>query len=207
MPLGPAASSPFIPGTTGWTADDLDDPQIERQWENGAYEIIEGVLTTMAPAYYVGGKALFRLMCEITARVGQAAGSFCPGAEVVIDQTWVIRADAVFLTPDQEARQTQAALAAGAIDPNRKRILIPPLLIIESISPGHEMHDRRTKRRWYAEFGVANYWLFDAFARSLQCLVLENGVYREDAAGSGEQDVRPSLFPGLVVPLKGLWAS
>lgn len=204
MPIAPATTRSFIPGTTGWTADDLDDPQIERQWEEGRYEIIEGVLTTMAPAYYTGGKTLFRLMYMVAAHAGKA-GSFCPEGEVIIDQTRVIRADAVFLTPAQEARQTQAALAAGAVDPDRKRILIAPLLIIESVSPGHELHDRRTKRRWYAEFGVPNYWLLDAFGRSLQCLVLENGAYREDAAGSQEQEVRPSLFPGLVIPLKQIW--
>lgn len=33
-------SRPFEVGTTGWTADDLLDPQIERQWEDGRYEII-----------------------------------------------------------------------------------------------------------------------------------------------------------------------
>jgi len=35
-----------VPGTTRWTADDLDDPRIEREWFRGHYEIIEGVLTT-----------------------------------------------------------------------------------------------------------------------------------------------------------------
>ena len=51
----------FIPGTTGWTADDLDDPEIERLWLGGAYEIIEGVLTIMPAAYFRGGAALFNL--------------------------------------------------------------------------------------------------------------------------------------------------
>jgi hypothetical protein len=40
---------PFLPGTTGWTASDLDDPAIERGWIRGSYEIVEGVLTTMPP--------------------------------------------------------------------------------------------------------------------------------------------------------------
>jgi len=51
----------LVPGTTGWSVQDLDDPQIERQWENAHYEIIEGVLTEMAPAYYDGGAALANL--------------------------------------------------------------------------------------------------------------------------------------------------
>ena len=48
---------PFRVGTTGWTAADLDDPRIERLWERGAYEIVEGVLTKMTPAYFDGSVA------------------------------------------------------------------------------------------------------------------------------------------------------
>jgi hypothetical protein len=50
-------SKPFCPGTTGWTASDLDDPRIEAKWEWGRYEIINGVLTRM-PAAYFGGQML-----------------------------------------------------------------------------------------------------------------------------------------------------
>ena len=56
MPLT-VESRPFLPGTTGWTASDLDDPQIERLWFSGRYEIVEGVLTSMPPAYLAGGSA------------------------------------------------------------------------------------------------------------------------------------------------------
>lgn len=48
------SSRPFEPGTTGWTVHDLDDPEIERQWFEGRYEIVEGVLTKMPPAYFTG---------------------------------------------------------------------------------------------------------------------------------------------------------
>ena len=52
----------FEPGTTGWSADDLDDPEIERLWFQGAYEIVEGVLTKMPPAYFDGSIAVQRLV-------------------------------------------------------------------------------------------------------------------------------------------------
>ncbi|HEV8604209.1 MAG TPA: hypothetical protein VGQ99_02510 [Tepidisphaeraceae bacterium] len=52
------SSRRLVPGTTGWTVRDLDNPEIERQWDSSHYEIIEGVLTKMAPAYYDGGVAL-----------------------------------------------------------------------------------------------------------------------------------------------------
>src|SRR4051794_28272913 len=40
----------FEPGTTGWSIDDLDDPEFEARWCAGRYEISDGVLTTMPPA-------------------------------------------------------------------------------------------------------------------------------------------------------------
>ena len=96
--------------------------------------------------------------------------------------------------------------SSGPRDPERTRILVPPTLVIESLSPGHEAHDRRTKRKWYAEFGVPNYWLFDPFARSMECLMLESGTYRVDRHARGDDELRPSLFPGLVVPLGEVWS-
>jgi hypothetical protein len=52
----------FEPGTTGWTVDDLNDPAIERQWFAGRYEIVEGVLTTVPPAYVDGALSTGRLL-------------------------------------------------------------------------------------------------------------------------------------------------
>jgi Uma2 family endonuclease len=202
-----STSRAFEPGTTGWTAADLDDPQIESLWFQGAYEIIEGVLTKMPPAYFVAGRALADLMFCANAHLLQmdAEGAFAAGVEIIADELRVLHADGMFLTPADEARQAQAAIIAGRPDPRRTRLLVPPTLIIESVTPDHELHDRRTKRRWYAEFGVPNYWLLDAFDHSLECLVLEGSDYRVEAIGRNDDELRPSLFPGLVIGLRELW--
>jgi hypothetical protein len=200
-------SRPFVPGTIGWTAQDLDDPHIEQQWFEGRYEIVEGVLTTTPPAYFVGGETLFRMMSRVARHVGEEAGSFATELDIVMAEDRVVRADAVFLTAADKQRQTEAALAAGRKDLSRTRILIPPTLIIECLSPGHESHDHRTKRRWHAEFGVPNYWLLDPFERTLRCLVHREGAFREDSVGQENEELRPSLFPGLVLRLSELWSA
>jgi Uma2 family endonuclease len=198
---------PFEPGTTGWTASDLDDPAIEREWFRGRYEIVEGVLTKMPPAYFTGGESLFKLMklvdrhCEIHG----PAGTFAMEVDIVIDEPRVALADAVFLTTEQRARQNEASRRAGKVDAQRTRILVPPWLIIESVSPGHELHDHRTKRRWYSEFGVTHYWILDAYRRSLECLVLEAGAYRTDQQGTNDNELRPSALPDLIISLRQLW--
>src|SRR3982751_5119132 len=111
----------FEPGTLGWVANDLDDPAIAREWFSGSYEIVEGVLTTMPPAYFLGGEVLQRLIYFVISHIGLKAGSFSTEVDIVIDDIRVARADAVFLTPAEKRRQEQAALAAGREDPRRTR--------------------------------------------------------------------------------------
>src|SRR5438552_13014544 len=95
--IGPS-SKPFEPGTTGWTASDLDDPAIEREWFRGRYEIVEGVLTKMPPAYFTGGESLFKLVFLIRDHFSKhgPAGSFAPEVDIVIDEPRVAVADAAF---------------------------------------------------------------------------------------------------------------
>ena len=198
----------FVPGTMGWTEDDLDDPEIERQWLAGRFEIVEGVLAAVPPGYFDGGVALAKLVRLIDRHIDHAGpvGSFGYGTDIVVARNRVARVDAIFLRHDdlrcqesaQRERKKGRKLKYG-------RIRIRPTLVIESVSLGHEEHDRVTKLRWFAEFGLPNYWIQDAYTKSLECLVLERGSYRVDQQGRGNDDLRPSLFPGLVIPLKEIW--
>jgi Uma2 family endonuclease len=207
MARGATSSKRFKVGTTGWTASDLDDPRIEGKWLRGSYEIIEGVLTRMPPAYFIGGNSLYRLMRTVSAHQDRTGmpGEFSTDVDIVIDEERVVRADAAWMTPAEEAAQADAARRAGRPDPQRTRILIPPSLIIESVSPGHERHDQLVKRKWYAEFRVPNYWLMNAYQRTLECLALDGDGYRTDKSAGDQAEVRPAMFPGLVIPLAAVW--
>jgi hypothetical protein len=50
------------PGTSGWTACDLDDPQIAEQWDRGRFEIVHGILKKMPPADFVHGEVVIELL-------------------------------------------------------------------------------------------------------------------------------------------------
>lgn len=210
-----AAASPakcprqFVAGTTGWSVDDLDDPRIERLWERGRYEIVEGVLARMPPAYYDGALPVGRLQAIVTVHlntIGQR-GDFAPEVDFIVNRKRVARADLIFVTPQDHERQARAHLEQGTPRPRVRfgRLRVPPTLVLESVSIGHEEHDRETKRRWYAEAGVPNYWLLDPYQRTLDCLVLVDADYRVEQAARDGDEVRPSLFPGLVIPLAQLW--
>lgn len=198
----------FVPGTTGWTEDDLDDPRLNRQWQSGRYEIVEGVLTRMPAAYLQGSLPLRRLIRQVERHLEDALlpGEFAFEVDMVINRVRLPIVDAVFLTPDQ--LRMQEAIDAGR--PNKKglrfgRLRVPPQLVIESISPGHELHDRQTKFDWYRGFGIPNYWLFDAYRRTLECLELEQGNYIVNVAGKDSDEIAPAMLPGLKLQLGKVW--
>lgn len=197
----------FTVGTTGWSADDLDDARVERHWHEGRFEIVEGVLTIMPAAYRDGTLPLSRLrrIAERHFDRVKLEGEFTNEDDFIVGRKRVARVDLMFMTPDDDRRQEVANAQRGKPRLRFGRVLVPPTLIVESLSLGHEEHDRETKRRWYAEAGVPNYWLLDAYQRTLECLVLEPGNYRIDQSGRAADELRPSAFPGLVIPLAELW--
>jgi len=199
---------PFVAGSSGWTASDLEKPRIARLWDQANFELIDGVLTTMPPAYYDGQKWLRRLTTIIERhleKVGRASEQFAFEIDIILSDLRVPKADAVLLTPDDERRQREANKRRGRVKLTYGRILVPPTLLIESISIGHEKHDEVLKRGWYARAGIPNYWIFDPFRKSLTCLVLEGKKYRTDQAGKNNAKLHPSLFPGLEIPLGQIW--
>lgn len=199
----------FVVGTTGWSADDLDDPRIERLWERGRFEIVEGVLARMPPAYYEGALPLGRLLRTVQLHLHRERipGDLAPEVDFIVNRKRVARPDLIFVTPEDHERQTRVHRAQGTPRPNVRfgRLRVPPTLVLESVSLGHEEHDRETKRRWYAEAGVRHYWLLDPYRRTFDALVLAGAEYKIDQAGRESDEVRPSLFPGLVIPLATLW--
>lgn len=196
-------SKPIELGTLGWTELDLDDPQLAAFAADKKLEIIHGVLTLMPPAYFKGSRAAFELLCLI--RKASSAGNFASEVDIVLADDLVLQADYAWLTNDDWAKHLHAAQAAGRPDPGRTRLLIPPTLVLESISPGHAAHDRVSKFRWYAEFGVSNYWIIDGFARRLDCYHLRDTRYERVAGGSEDETITLPMFSQINVDLKQLW--
>jgi Uma2 family endonuclease len=187
----------FTPGTTGWTVQDLDDPAIERLWFQGRYELVDGVLTRMPPAYFSGGEALFNLMFLLKThmRAEGIEGRWSVEVDIVLRDDRVARSGAAFMEPSAWRRHLAAARKAGKTDVKRMRVYGPPTLIIESVSPKHERHDEVTKRRWYAEAGVPHYRIVNALKQSLDLFVLNDGEYLVEASAQRRGKVRSTLFP------------
>ena len=80
-----------------------------------------------------------------------------------------------------------------------------PDLVVEIVSPSSQRYDRVTKLRWYADLGVAEYWLVDAEARTLERLVLRESSYLIAESLADGEILRPDSFDGLEIPLAKLW--
>lgn len=195
----------LLPGSGGWSEADLRQAEHREVWERERFELVEGVVCMMAPAWFDNTRALFHLTAALIPQMVKLYGGGMGGeAELVLKPERVVKPDAMYLSREQEEHQRNAAKAA-----NQERdfvgIRVPPLLVIECVSQGHEHYDRVTKRAWYAEFGVRNYWLLEPIDKRLLCLKLDGVDYLVDAEGSGTDVLQPTLLRGSEIKLGDLW--
>ena len=103
----------LIPGSTGWSVRDLDDPKIRAAWEAGHFQIIEGVLAITPPAYWDNSVALQRLVFGVQQYL---AGKGLPTdfgyeVDVVVGDIRVPKVDAVYMSRIDKAKQVRAKSA------------------------------------------------------------------------------------------------
>ena len=202
------ATRTLIPGTTGWSAEDLRDPDIARQWDAGRYEIIDGILVLMPLPCWDHGEPLPDIIVTLRNHLRSRGEAVRISFEVDITTPWgeVLRADSAMLTPADVEAQKIALRAQGLDDHLLQRLQVPPTLVIESLSRGHEKHDRVVKRDRYARLGVKHYWLVDHHQRSMTCFSLDpQGSYVLDTQAGDGQTLRPAAFPGFTLELKDIF--
>jgi Uma2 family endonuclease len=197
------------PGTSGWTACDLDDPQIAEQWDRGRFEIVHGILKKMPPADFVHGEVVIELLTLARAhfRAAGITARISTEVDLIVDDDDVLRVDGMLVTEPEVEAQRRVLIQLNRDTGTLGRIRVAPKLVIESVSLGHERHDRHTKRGIYAGFGIPNYWVVDGLRRTLECLVLDGQNYRVDASGKNDDVLTLSAFGGMAVALREVWGS
>jgi Uma2 family endonuclease len=74
-----------------------------------------------------------------------------------------------------------------------------PDLIIEVLSAGSEMDDRRTKFELYARAGVREYWLVDPDGRTIEIFVLRGQAYAPLGNFDSDGQTRSEVLPDFTV--------
>lgn len=83
---------------------------------------------------------------------------------------------------------------------NREAVIdfneLPPLLVVEVVSPSTQADDYRSKRSEYGLLEIAEYWIVDAIAEKLTIGLLDHGFY-DLTEFQAEELIRSPVFPTL----------
>jgi Uma2 family endonuclease len=120
--------------------------------------------------------------------------------EVIVSPMDVILSDEIVLQPDLLFIRNERL---GII---KDRVEGAPDLVIEILSPSTSDRDRFIKRDLYARFGVAEYWIVDPDARTIEVSALRGAKYELHAIFEQQDRLSTPLLPDLELTLATLWA-
>lgn len=149
------------------------------------YEVLDGHIIVNPPARFGHERLATRLAASLLGAVPQ-------GHEVLGPNFAVHCRPDSFLMPD--------LVVARSVDCEELGIWVPPLLVVEVLSPGTRRRDRGEKREVYAEFGIPHYWLLDPDTRVLETQQLTDAGYRTTQSGAVLEITEP--FP-IALDLRG----
>jgi Uma2 family endonuclease len=180
------------PEVRRWTHRDLEDMPDD----GNRYEIIDGELYVTPFPRTGHQRAVTQLVVLLSnhVRAEDCGEVFTSGLMVVLDEKSGVGPDVVFLSKSQ----------VKALE--RTGFYGPPEMVVEVLSL-HRNLDIQIKRAKYERAGIPYYWIVDTKAQTLWEYRLENGTYVLQAQPTGEDEFRPKLFPGLVIPLGQLWGA
>ncbi|MFC5116796.1 Uma2 family endonuclease [Amycolatopsis halotolerans] len=135
------------------------------------HELVDGVLYVSPAPGLRHQHAVFRLY-------GLLESGCPPGMDVVGGPFAVRSGDQVELRPD--------LVVGRAEDFTDADLPMPPLLVVEVVSPSSGIHDRVTKKAVYERWGVPDYWVIDPVALSLTAFEISaDGGYQQSAEVAG----------------------
>lgn len=164
----PAKTSPFLarewPEQGEWTYDDW----AELPDDGTRYEVIDGVLYMTPPPSTAHQSTSSHLFTAMSVYVRDRRLGYIFTAPIGVrlpTQSVPFQPDIVFV-----------AAARGAII-GPQYIEGVPDLVVEILSPSNWPYDRQEKFRAYQTAGVAEYWIVDYRARTVEVFALEEGEY------------------------------
>lgn len=165
-----------------YTADDLDAmPDDGRR-----YEIIDGTLIVSPSPMLPHQRAQARLLVALM--------NACPADLEVLGAPLDVRlADDTVVQPD--------ILVARNADLTGMKVMTPPLLAVEVLSPSTRLVDLNLKRARYERARIPSYWVVDTDGARLVAFELDDGAYREVANVAGDEAwSATSPYPVTIVP-------
>ncbi len=167
---------------------------VETPDDGQRYELIDGEIV-------VSPSGIMRHQ-QISVRLSTLLFTFVEGNDlgVVVAAPMDVRLDRdLVVQPDVIA----ILKGSPAYNPNELRVMGPPDLAIEILSPSTAMWDLNRKREIYEHYGVREYWIVDSDRKTVTALELTDGVYKPIRQLGGR--LRSKAIPGLVLEVPSLF--
>jgi Uma2 family endonuclease len=123
-------------------------------------------------------------------------GLLLPGVGVIFSEYDAVIPDLIFISQDRVAEVVIGNRVEGAPD-----------LVIEVVSPGKEnsKRDRLMKRQLYASYQVQEYWVVDAWRRSLEVYLWRSGSLELVATLHHGDVLTSALLPEFALPVSDIF--
>ncbi len=147
---------------------------MEKAPDNKIWELHHGELIIHSPVGYVH-KSLDVFLTTIVFAYVNAKGLgavYNSPAAIKFDKDVIYEPDVFFVKKGNKGK-IEKYLFCGVPD-----------LIVEVVSPGHELYDRRTKFVNYERYGVCEYWILDPQNKKYNFYINKNGRFEEQGLTS-----------------------
>ncbi|MDQ2784290.1 MAG: Uma2 family endonuclease [Chloroflexota bacterium] len=165
--------------------------------DGNRYEIIDGEVSVspppITPHQWASGELTWFLGSHVRAR-GLGHLFYAPFA-VRLSPHDVLEPDVLFIS---EAKMSLV---------DRRGMDGVPDLCIEIASPSTRKHDRTVKYERYAYFGVPEYWIVDADARTVEVFSLKDHIYTLLVIARGDEVIISRVLPDLDLRASALFSS
>ena len=157
--------------------------------DGNRYELIEGELYVSCAPGIPHQRVLFNLIVAFGEYLkANPVGILVPGAGAIFSDYDAVIPDLAFVRHERWNEVVTGEKFTGALD-----------IVIEIVSPGSEnrRRDLSVKRKLYAKYGVAEYWIVDSQNQSI--LVLRRGErsLEEVDTLTGDDELSSPILPGF----------
>jgi Uma2 family endonuclease len=175
-----------------WTYDEMvaEFPETNQPVELWNGEII------MSPAPHPDHQTIvlnFAVALREFVVVGELGKIFMSPVDVVLTPRRVVQPDVLFIGKDR-------------LDIVRDHIVGAPDLVMEVISAGSWQRDRIEKKALYESAGVAEYWIIDPDAATVEVFALIKGVYQLHSKATGKVPAKSKMLAGFNITFNELTA-
>lgn len=157
--------------------------------DGNRYELIEGVLYVSCAPGIPHQRVLLNLEIALSEYLkDHPVGILVPGAGAIFSDYDAVIPDLAFVRHERWDEVVTGEKFTGALD-----------IVIEIVSPGSEnrRRDLSVKRKLYAKYGVAEYWIVDSANQSILIFRLRGRNLEEVANLTGDDELSSPILPGF----------